>query len=191
MKAAEYLVQENLRDGRAVRIRALQPADRELMLAAVDRVGQDSLYRRFFSPKHGFSEAEIVHYMNVDFVSHVALVAELEENGAPLIAGGGRYIVAAPGAAEMAFVVDDPHHGLGIGTLLMRHLALIARAAGLQTLKAEVLADNTPMLAVFKRSGLPVRLTRDGGVTLVSMDCRPGAGTSGGDDGTSHPGAPR
>ena len=76
-----------------------------------------------------------------------------------MIAGGGRYIVSAPGCAEMAFAVDDPHHGLGIGTLLMRHLALIAKAAQLQTLKAEVLADNAPMLAVFKRSGLPITLS--------------------------------
>jgi hypothetical protein len=44
-------------------------------------------------------------------------------------------------------------------------------------LKAEVLADNAPMLAVFKASGLPLQLTRDGSVTLVHMDCSstPGA----------------
>ena len=35
MKAAEYLALETLRDGRPVRIRALRPVDRELMLAAV------------------------------------------------------------------------------------------------------------------------------------------------------------
>jgi len=144
------------------------------MLEAVDRIGEASLYSRFFAPKHHFSESEIDYYVNVDFVRHVALVAELEERGASVIAGGGRYIVTEPGSAEMAFAVDDPHHGLGIGTLLMRHLAVIAKAAQLQTLKADVLADNAPMLAVFRRSGLPLKLTRDGGVTMVQMDCRHG-----------------
>jgi GNAT superfamily N-acetyltransferase len=188
MNAAEYLALETLRDGRPVRIRALQPRDRELMLAAVSRTGEASIYRRFFSPKHSFTEREIAYYMDVDFVSHVALAAELQENGQPVIAGGGRYIVTEPGCAEMAFAVDDPHQGLGIGKLLMRHLVAIAKAQRLDTLKAEVLADNTPMLAVFKASGLPLQLTRDGSVTLVHMDCRTGPETSG-DEGPSTPGA--
>jgi GNAT superfamily N-acetyltransferase len=189
MNAAEYLAVETLRDGRPVRIRALRPSDRESMLAAVDRIGEASLYRRFFSPKHHFSESEIDYFINVDFDRHVALVAELEENGSSLIAGGGRYIVSKPGCAEMAFAVDDPHHGLGIGTLLMRHLAVIAKAAQLDVLTAEVLADNAPMLAVFRRSGLPLQLARDGGVTMVRMDCRNSSDTKGEDDQTSNPGA--
>lgn len=172
MNAADYLVIESLRDGRPVRIRALKPSDRESMLAAVGRTGDASIYRRFFSAKHSFSEKEIAYFMDVDFVTHVALAAEIDENGERVIAGGGRYIVSAPGCAEMAFAVDDPHQGFGIGKLLMRHLTLIAKAAGLDTLKAEVLADNTPMLSVFKASGLPLRTTRDGGVTIVHMDCR-------------------
>jgi GNAT superfamily N-acetyltransferase len=188
MNAAEYLALESLRDGRPVRIRALKPLDRELMLAAVGRIGEASIYRRFFSPKHNFSEREIAYYMDVDFVSHVALAAELEENGQRVIAGGGRYIVSQPGCAEMAFAVDDPHQGLGIGKLLMRHLVAIARASHLDTLKAEVLSDNAPMLAVFKASGLPLRLKREGSVTLVHMDCRHGSETKGEDDGPSTPG---
>lgn len=189
MNAAEYLALETLRDGRPVRIRALKPSDRESMLAAVGRIGEASIYRRFFWPKHSFSEREIAYFMEVDFVSHVALAAELEENGQPVIAGGGRYIVSEPGCAEMAFAVDDPHQGLGIGKLLMRHLALIAKASHLDTLKAEVLADNTPMLAVFKASGLPLQLKREGSVTHVHMDCRHSSETKGEDDGPSNPGA--
>jgi len=189
MEAADYLALETLRDGRPVRIRALKPADREAMLAAVERIGDASLYRRFFAPRHHFTETEIAYYIEVDFGDHVALVAELEENGKPVIAGGGRYIVSAPGCAEMAFAVDDPHHGLGIGTLLMRHLATIAKARNLHTLEADVLADNAPMLAVFRRSGLPMKLARDGGVTKVVMDCRHGSETKGEHDHTSPPGA--
>ena len=182
MNPAEYLALETLRDGRQALIRALLPSDRESMLAAVDRMGEASLYRRFFAPRRGFTEAELAYYLEVDFVRHVALVCEFEEGGTRLIAGGGRYVVTEPASAEMAFVVDDPHHGLGIGTLLMRHLVAIARATGLQTLTAEFLAENTPMLSVFRRSGLPLRLTRDGSVTLAHMDCRHGSDTKGDDD---------
>jgi hypothetical protein len=37
-----------LRDGRRVEIRALRPEDRNDLIAAVRRIGSDSLYRRFF-----------------------------------------------------------------------------------------------------------------------------------------------
>jgi RimJ/RimL family protein N-acetyltransferase len=86
-----------------------------------------------------------------------------------VIAGGGRYIVLAPGRAEVAFALDEPHQGLGLGTRLMRHLVAIARAAGLRELVAEVLPDNAPMLKVFQRCGLATTTRREGGVVHVTM----------------------
>jgi RimJ/RimL family protein N-acetyltransferase len=51
----------------------------------------------------------------------------------------------------------------------MRHLASIAREAGLEELVAEVLADNMSMLRVFEKSGLRVSTTREAGVVHVSL----------------------
>jgi len=45
----------------------------------------------------------------------------------------------------------------------------IARAAGLTEFHAEVLPDNAPMLAVFARSGLAMRQTREDGSVHVSL----------------------
>jgi len=58
-----------------------------------------------------------------------------------------------PGQAEIAFLVVDAYQGQGIGTILMRHLAVLARDAGLQELIAEVLPENTAMLKLFKKFG--------------------------------------
>jgi len=145
---AGYRAVETLRDGRPATIRALRPQDREALVEAFSRTGDESRYRRFFTSKRLLSEGEIKFFVDVDFSTHVALVAELDEGGRQVIAGGGRYVVSAPGRAEVAFMVDDPHQGLGIGSLLMRHLAACARAAGLDTLEAEVLPDNSSMLKV-------------------------------------------
>jgi len=79
--------------------------------------------------------------------------AQIDEDGHPVIAGGGRYIVVRPGQAEIAFVVVDAYQAQGIGTILMRHLAVMARDAGLQELFAEVLPENTAMLKVFRKFG--------------------------------------
>ncbi len=169
MSAAGYSAVERLRDGRRIEIRALRPSDRAALLEALAQMSEEARYRRFFAPKRGFSEKEIDFYLNVDFVSHVALVAVLEESGRPVIAGGGRYIVSEPGHAEVAFAVDDPHQGLGIATHVMRHLVGIARATGLAELHAEVLPDNAPMLKVFERCGLAMTTRREPGVVHVAL----------------------
>ena len=62
-----------------------------------------------------------------------------------------------PDKAEIAFVVIDDYQGQGIGTLLMRHLAALARKAGLKELIAEVLPENTAMRKVFGKFGFQVR----------------------------------
>jgi RimJ/RimL family protein N-acetyltransferase len=169
MDAASYSATEALRNGRPVEIRALQPDDRADLLAAVGRLGNESLYRRFFAVKRHFTEREIASSVNVDFVTHVALIAVVKDNGRETIVGGGRYVVTEAGKAELAFAIVDQYQGQGIGAALLRHLIVIARAAGLQELVAEVLADNRAMIKVFEKSGVPVTTRRQSEVVHVVL----------------------
>jgi len=169
VEAASYSAIETLRGGERVEIRAQRPDDREALLAAVGHVTEQSLYRRFFGPKHGFSDREIEFFTHPDFVNHVALLAVAQEDGRPAIVGCGRYIVVRPGQAEVAFTVVDAYQGKGIGAALMKHLVVLARAADLSELVAEVLAENAPMLKVFERSGLPMRTSRQSNVIHVIL----------------------
>ena len=167
--AAGFSTIEVLPNGQCIEIRALTPADREDMLAAVGRTSTQSLYRRFFNVRRHFSEAETSFFLNPDFVRHVALVAIAEEDGKPVIAGGGRYVVINPRQAEVAFAVVDQFQGQGIATALLRHLSSIARKAGLQEFVAEVLPENTAMLKVFENSGLSPKMTQENGVVRVVL----------------------
>ncbi len=169
LHAAKYSAIEVLRTGRRVEIRALRPEDRSDLLAAVDRTSTESLYRRFFGVRRGFTEQEVDFFLNVDFANHVALVAVVEESGLPVIAGGGRYIILQPGKAEVAFAVVDQYQGKGIGGALMRHLAAIARGTGITELTADVLSDNIPMLKVFEKGGCRVSTKRDSQVVHVAL----------------------
>jgi GNAT superfamily N-acetyltransferase len=152
--AAHYSAFETLPDGGRIEIRAQRPQDREGLRAALARTSEESFYHRFFTVKREFSEKEVHYFLDIDFVKHVALVAIADENGRPTIVGGCRYIVMQPGVAEISFTVIDAYQGRGIGSALMRHIAALARKAGLKELVADVLADNAPMLKVFQRSGL-------------------------------------
>lgn len=166
---AQYSATETLRDGRPLEIRALKPTDREELLSALGRMSDQSIYRRFFSPKRHFADREVASYIDIDFVSHVALLAVVSENGHPAIVGGARFVVTRPGGAEVAFAVVDAYQGQGIGALLLRHLVVLARQAGIEELVAEVLPHNTPMLKVFERSGLRPSTTREHGVVHVVL----------------------
>ena len=56
VQAATYSAVETLRDGHRVDIRALRQDDRAELLGAVGRTSPESLYRRFFTVKRGFTE---------------------------------------------------------------------------------------------------------------------------------------
>ena len=167
--AANYSSVERLRDGRQIEIRAFRPQDRNELISTVARVGALSLYRRFFTFKQSFSEREKAFFLNVDFEKHVALVAMTEEAGRQVMVGGARYVIVQPGKAEVAFLVIDQYQGQGIGAALLRNLANLARAGGLNALVAEVLRENIPMLKVFEKSGLPMTTTRDPEVSHVTL----------------------
>jgi GNAT superfamily N-acetyltransferase len=166
---AKYSTFETLSDGCRVEIRALGPDDQAGLIAATGRTSARSFQRRFFGVKRSFTDQEVAFFMNVDFINHVALLALIHEGGRSVIAGGGRYIVVRPGQAEVALVVVDEYQGHGIGRVLMHHLTAIARAAGLHTMIAEVLSENTPMLQLFKMSGLQLSTKREGEIVHVTI----------------------
>jgi GNAT superfamily N-acetyltransferase len=160
---------ETLRDGRRVEIRALRHEDRNGLEEAVSRASAESLRRRFFSARRHFSEQELEFFSNIDLVNHVALVVVADDGGGPVIVGAGRYIVLEPGRAEVAFALVDEYQGQGIGAALMRHLAAIARDAGLKELIAEVLPENMAMLNVFGKSGLHPTTRREADIMHVTL----------------------
>jgi len=165
-----YSAIETLRDGQRVEIRALAPGDRPALEAAVDRTSPLSLYRRFFAVKTTFTENEAQFFLSVDFKKHVALVAVVNERSRPAIVGGGRYVLVENGKAEVAFTIIDAYQGKGLGTMLLRHLAAIARSAGLRQFVAEVLSENRPMLDVFEHSGLRMNVRPEPDVAHVTLD---------------------
>jgi RimJ/RimL family protein N-acetyltransferase len=169
VEPSNYSAVERLRSGEGIEIRALRPQDRHALIAAVGRTSTESLYRRFFAVRRHFSETEESFYLNVDFVTHVALVALADENGQPMIIGGARYVVGGPGQAEVAFTVIDKYQGRGVGAALLRHLVVIARQVGLRELVAHVLAENRAMLKLFEKSGLKYTTKREAGSIFVRL----------------------
>src|SRR5215813_3838009 len=151
-----YLAKETLKDGTEVIIRAIRREDSGSVLEAFKSLDREAVYRRFFSPKKELSDAELKQLTEVDFSRVVALVVTTGTSEGETLIGGARYAAEGPETsrtAELAFVTGEDYRGRGIASLLLRHLTRLAQEAGLSWFEADVLADNHPMLLVFRRSG--------------------------------------
>jgi RimJ/RimL family protein N-acetyltransferase len=175
MDPRHYVASETLQDGTLVTIRAVRREDADAFLKAFKNLDRESVYRRFFSPKKELTNAELAQFTDVDFSRVVALLATKQTGEGEVLMGGGRYATDNPGSgqAEIAFVTDGNYRGLGIASHILRHLVRIAQNAGVARFEADVLAENQPMLAVFRRSGLKMQLGRDGGVLHVTLALQP------------------
>jgi len=161
----DYATSDILRDGEEILVRAIRPDDKRRLLEHFHGLSPTSVHNRFFSMRRELGEAELTRLTELDFRDHVGLAATLGKGDAERFIGVGRYIRGAdPKRAEVAFAVLDAHQGRGVGTILLEHLARIARAQAVEHFDADVLADNRPMLNVFEQSGFRVHRAADSGV---------------------------
>jgi RimJ/RimL family protein N-acetyltransferase len=129
-----------------VQIRPIRPDDKDLLSDGLRRLSDESVQRRFLTPKRSFSSTELRYLTEINAVDHVALVAEDPTGRAPGLIAVGRFVRLAedPEAAEIAIVVADDWQGRGVGSLVGRHLAHAARNRNIKRFTATMAAENTP-----------------------------------------------
>jgi RimJ/RimL family protein N-acetyltransferase len=175
----DFRVETALRDGTAVTIRVMRPDDRERLVAAFAKLDSSTIYTRFFSYRKEIPERTLERLAEIDFVELAGLVATIGAGGDETVIGGASYVggIADDGKrfAEVAFTIEEDYQGQGLATRLFAALAAIARRHGIARFTADVLSGNGAMLAVFKRSGLPLRREREDGVIHVELDLAPNA----------------
>jgi GNAT superfamily N-acetyltransferase len=172
-----YRVEEILKDGTTVTVRAVCPDDGEKIHTAFKGLERETVYTRFFGYKNDVTDAELARITSVDFELDVALLVTTGHDAAETVIGGVSYFASDADphvrSAELAFTVEEDYQGRGIAGSLMRHIIGIARQNRLDQLEADVLARNLPMLGVFKRSGLPMSVRHDGDLVHVTLALRP------------------
>ena len=169
LNPASYRVEDTLRDGGAIVIRAIRPEDKERLREHARRLSPESVYHRFMAYKRELSDEDVRRFTELDFDQQVGIVAVLSEDGREHIVGIGRYFRTAKERGEAAFSVIDAHQGRGIGTLLLVHLSRIARSKGITEFEADVLGDNVHMLDVVAASGFKVQASHERGVVHLLM----------------------
>jgi acyl-CoA synthetase (NDP forming)/RimJ/RimL family protein N-acetyltransferase len=158
-----------LRDGHPVHLRPITPADGTALQEFHSRLSAQTVYFRFFTPKPVLTDADVAYFTTVDHRDRVALVAW--DRGE--IIGVGRFDALGDGTAEVAFIIRDDRQGLGLGSVLLEHLAAAAREVGILRFVAEVLPQNARMLATFREAGFEVRQRHEADVLAVTFAIEP------------------
>jgi GNAT superfamily N-acetyltransferase len=156
-----------LRDGEQILIRPVRLADGDQLAGLHARLSKDSVYRRYFGFKPTLSPAEIRRFTGIAEEWRFALVG-VRSTGQ--LAGVARYEGQAGRTdAEIALIVDDALHHLGLGKLLLRRLVDVAVMSGMTSLTAVVLPSNMPMLHLLKALDVPSASARDSGSIEVRL----------------------
>ena len=162
-----------LHDGAALRMRPIRPDDEPRLVELFHRLSPRTVYQRFFRAYDRLPDHWYHRFAHVDYRTRLALVAEQQEAGGPLLHAVARYEPgAADGATEIAIVVEDAWQHRGLGTLLLDALLAAAEARGLRRFTADVLADNRPMLRVLTRVAHIGRRDLEAGVLTIEFERR-------------------
>ena len=116
-------------------------------------LSDESVHRRFLSPKRSFSRSELRYLTEVDGRDHVALVAEYPGEPVRRLIAVGRFVRAAddPDDAEVAIVVADDWQRRGVGSQVSDLLADEARRHGIRRFTATMASDNIAAQKLMQR----------------------------------------
>ncbi|WP_203670139.1 GNAT family N-acetyltransferase [Cellulomonas pakistanensis] len=159
-----------LRDGSTTHVRPIRPEDADALQAFHVGQSEASIVFRFFAPLERLPDRDLARFTRVDHRDRVALVAV---TGDDAIIGVARYDKVGPDEAEVAFNIADAHHGRGLGSVLLEHLAAAARERGIRRFTADVMPQNGRMIAVFREAGYSLQQHLEDGVVTVGFDIDP------------------
>ena len=159
-----------LTDGGTAHIRPIRPDDIEQLRALHSRLSPQTIYFRFFSPIPRIQEGQLHHLAEVDYRDRFALVAELDGQVVAVV----RYDRGQDDTgAEVAFVVEDDQQRRGLATVMLEHLAAVARSNGIDRFDAATLPENRAMMDVFRHAGFAVTSQFDDGLINVTFPIAP------------------
>jgi acetyltransferase len=163
---AQYVWDGKLKDGTPVTIRPIRPEDEPLMVEFHQTLSERSVYLRYFCSLSLSTRVEHERLVRICFGSYdrgFALVADRKhpETGHHEVLGVGRFSAINRNQAEAAVLVSDQWQGRGLGTELLAGVARVAREEKFKRLSAEILRDNLPTQAIFKKAGFKLRAMED------------------------------
>jgi len=127
---------------------------------------------RFFAPVKEFGHSFIARFTQIDYARAMAFIA-IEESSGKMLGVVRLHADANYDSGEYAILVRSDLKGRGLGYLLMQMIIEYARAEGIKSIEAQVLSENSAMLAMCRELGFAIAPDpRDPDTCLVMLALR-------------------
>jgi GNAT superfamily N-acetyltransferase len=144
-----------------VPFRTIHPDDVEVLQRFHKRLGERTIYLRFFGSMKELSEEKAKYFATVDGVDHVAFVALDPEDPGEIVALVRYDRESEDERAEYAALVEDRWQDHGLGIALTRELIDEAKDKGVRCFYALVMGENRRMLELLRHLDLPEQERQD------------------------------
>jgi acetyltransferase len=156
-----------------IRIRPIEPADRDALLLFYEALSEESLSLRFHGASNGIADRAARRFCGPDHEHREGLVAVLDEPGNAGLTIIGHLCLepSGPDEVEMAVAVADAWQRHGIGRRLLGAAMAWADCHGIDRLRASMLSTNVAILGLVRSMGRVVTLTMpSAGVMEATID---------------------
>lgn len=159
----QYVGEWTLKNGEHVVVRPIRPEDEPLMVHFHETLSDRTVYLRYLQLlklSQRVAHERLTRICFIDYNRELALVAERQDpaTGQPEIIGVGRLQrIHGTRDAEFAIVISDQFQHQGLGHELLRRLLEVARDFGIQTVRADILADNVAMQRICEKFGFLIK----------------------------------
>ncbi len=164
---AELEEPATLRDGSAVVLRPIRPEDEQAHADLVNRMNETDLRYRFFGTPQRFGHHQLARLTQIDYDREMAFIASRPVPGQGWETLGVVRTVADPDnrKAELAILVRSDLKGTGLGSTLMTKIIRHHQTRKTHEIGAQILSDNTAMLALARKCGFILTPSEDPEVT--------------------------
>jgi len=147
---SEITTHHTFYNGIEVCFRAIKPSDEENMRRLFYRFSDESVYYRYFSRIKAMPHAEMQGYVNIDYKKSLSIVAEVK-NGKLIAEARFGSLEEEETHPEIAIVVDENYHNMGIATHILTLLMQHAKERKLKGFTGYILEDNKKILRVIEK----------------------------------------
>ncbi len=140
--------------GHKLRVGSVLPSNRQQISDGLKYMSQESIRHRFMGSKKEFSDAELKYLTEVDGWNHYAIGIEERENQQRGV-GIVRMVRSARDQeeAEVAISFIDEYQNMGLGTLLIKLIALACAERGVKRISYTYMPQNEGIIRLIQKLG--------------------------------------
>ena len=141
------------KNGSEIKVRFVEPRDREELQNYIRSLSQGSRYSRFLGALSELPKTELERFIHVGEADRFTVVATMLVEGFETIVGEARYAFHADtSSVEFGLSISDRWQGHGIGKALLKNLECRAASLGAASIFGDTLRSNATMIGLARKS---------------------------------------